>query len=164
MEHRCRDCEKRKLPKVGNPVVSFTNPLASQVRRGTFLIFNLCQIQQYCCFTLGCRPTSSTPPRPFPLQGSSKRLMLLKSSLLDLLKSQMKESGQLSRILRRWLPDSKVHNEDFFVASLLYQLPHRLTALAVASSNQWVWKTQFLLLPSLPPQSLWLSSFSSGNW
>ena len=31
----------------------------------------------------------------------------------------MKESGQLSRILRRWLPDSKVHNEDLFLFLLL---------------------------------------------
>ena len=135
-----------------------------------FHIFNFMSIPAILLLYLGLPTylidTSLTISSP-RFEQKKDKLMLLKSSLLDLLKPQMKESGQLSRILRRWLPDSKVHNEDFSFFccfSLFYRLPHRLTALVVASSNQWVWKTQFLLLPSLPPQSLWLSSFSSGNW
>ena len=89
--------------------------------------------------------------------------------LLDLLlKTQMKESGQLSRILRRWLPDSKVCNSfrsiRFSIRATLYQLSFRLTVLAAAISNQWVWRTQFPLLPSLPLLPLWLCSSYSGSW
>ena len=45
-----------------------------------------------------------------------------------------------------------------------YQLSFRSTARAVASSNRWVWKTQFPLSPSLQLRPSWLWSCSSGNW
>ena len=79
----------------------------------------------------------------------------------------MKESGQLSRILRRWLPDGKVCSPfpKTFYRLLFPQFSLiRLTVLVVVSSNLWAWRTWSL--PSLwsPPPPSWPWSSSFGSW